>query len=158
MRYQLFRRGLRNKRLLATLDASSASDILEACEWLMFKDMHRPIEADDEFSKAETTRKKEQGGPVSASVDALALRLKTFKEQQLRQQRLAQRQWQPPRSPRNRVPEVAATPVSNSAGGGHSQEPAAQPFRGIRMSDDSRTQEGVPVRGRCNFKGHGRVV
>ncbi|EEY62558.1 uncharacterized protein PITG_14302 [Phytophthora infestans T30-4] len=36
----LFRRCLRNKRMLATLDASPASDIPEACEWLMFKDMH----------------------------------------------------------------------------------------------------------------------
>ncbi|KAG4040514.1 hypothetical protein PC123_g23948 [Phytophthora cactorum] len=36
MRYQLFRRGLNNKRMLATLDASHASDIPEACKWLMF--------------------------------------------------------------------------------------------------------------------------
>ncbi|GMF45019.1 unnamed protein product [Phytophthora fragariaefolia] len=159
MRYQLFRRGPRNKRMLATLDAGPASDIPEACEWLMFKDMHRPIEEDDEFSDAETTKKKESGRPASASVDALALQLKMFMEQQtLWQQQLAQRQWQPPRSPRNRVPVVAATPASNSAGGSHSQPPATQPFRGIRKSDDSRTQDGVPVCGRCDFKGHGRVV
>ncbi|EEY65093.1 uncharacterized protein PITG_21772 [Phytophthora infestans T30-4] len=35
IRYQLFRRGQRNKRMLATLDASPASDIPEACEWLI---------------------------------------------------------------------------------------------------------------------------
>ncbi|EGZ12238.1 hypothetical protein PHYSODRAFT_246808 [Phytophthora sojae] len=58
MRYQLFRRGMRNKRMLATLDASPASDIPEACEWLMFKDMHRPIEAEDEFSDSESKKKK----------------------------------------------------------------------------------------------------
>ncbi|GMF44893.1 unnamed protein product [Phytophthora fragariaefolia] len=124
-----------------------ACDIPEAYEWLMFKYMHRPIEDDDEFSDAETTKKKESGSPASASVDELALQLKTHMEQPtLWQQQLAQRQWQPPRSPRNRVPVVAATPASNSAGGGLSQQPTAQPFRGIRMSDDSRTQDGVRMR------------
>ncbi|OWZ19280.1 LOW QUALITY PROTEIN: hypothetical protein PHMEG_0006497 [Phytophthora megakarya] len=44
MRYPLFRRGLRNKRCLATLDSSPACDIPAATEWLMYKDMHRPTE------------------------------------------------------------------------------------------------------------------
>ncbi|GMF39094.1 unnamed protein product [Phytophthora fragariaefolia] len=100
MRYQLFRRGLRNKRMLATLDASPASDIPEACEGLMFTGIRRPNEEDDEFSDAETTKKKESDSPAFASVDALALQLKTFMEQQtLWQQQLAQRQWQSSRSP-----------------------------------------------------------
>jgi hypothetical protein len=49
MRYQLFRRGLRNKRMLAILDASPACDIPEACEWLMIKDGYRPVEEEYEF-------------------------------------------------------------------------------------------------------------
>ncbi|KAG3159399.1 hypothetical protein PI126_g7415 [Phytophthora idaei] len=52
MRYQLFRRGLRNKRMLVTLDASPAFDIPEACGRPMFKDIHCPMEEDDEFSDA----------------------------------------------------------------------------------------------------------
>ncbi|GMF48823.1 unnamed protein product [Phytophthora fragariaefolia] len=110
MRYQPFRRGLRNKRMLATLDASPACDIPEACEWLMFKDTHRPVEEEDEFSDGVPAKKKAES-PVTASVDALAQQLQTFMEQQLQwqQQQLAQRQWQPPRSPRNRVPMVNAT-------------------------------------------------
>jgi hypothetical protein len=40
MRYQWFRHGLKNKRMLAILDSSPARDIPEACEWLMVKDMY----------------------------------------------------------------------------------------------------------------------
>ncbi|KAE9018571.1 hypothetical protein PF005_g7274 [Phytophthora fragariae] len=99
MRYHLFRRGLRNKRMLATLDASPASDIPEACEWLMFKDMHRPIEEDDGFSEGDPV-KKGKSNAGSSSVEALAQQLKSFMEQQqLWQQQLAQRQRQLPRSP-----------------------------------------------------------
>ncbi|KAE8999424.1 hypothetical protein PR003_g26159 [Phytophthora rubi] len=99
MSYHFFRRGLRNKRMLATLDASPASDIPEACEWLMFKDMHRPIEEDDGFSEGDSV-KKGKSNAGSSSVEALAQHLKSFMEQQqLWQQQLAQRQWQPPRSP-----------------------------------------------------------
>ncbi|EGZ07654.1 hypothetical protein PHYSODRAFT_529398 [Phytophthora sojae] len=50
MSYQLFRRGLRNKRILACLDSGPARDIPEACEWLLAKEMSRSIEEDDEFS------------------------------------------------------------------------------------------------------------
>eukprot|EP00644_Phytophthora_capsici_P012632 jgi/Phyca11/113058/e_gw1.23.460.1 len=49
-RYKVFRRGLRNKRMQAMLDSGPARNIPEACEWLMTKDMHRPIEEDDEFA------------------------------------------------------------------------------------------------------------
>ncbi|EGZ23485.1 hypothetical protein PHYSODRAFT_436609, partial [Phytophthora sojae] len=101
MRYQLFRRGLRNKRMLATLDASPASDIPEACERIMFKDMHRPIEEDDEFSDSESKKKNKKSEEAPATT---------------------------------------------------------APFRGIRMGDDSRTQDGSPVCGRCNFMGYGRAT
>ncbi|EGZ22993.1 hypothetical protein PHYSODRAFT_253793, partial [Phytophthora sojae] len=121
MRYQLFRRGLRNKRMLATLDESPASDIPEACEWLMFKDMHRPIEEEDEFSDSESKKKnkKSEEAPATTAVEALAEQMKSFMEQQQQwQQQLMQRQWQPPRSPRNRAPVVAATPATQPAGNG----------------------------------------
>ncbi|KAI9989138.1 hypothetical protein PInf_022886 [Phytophthora infestans] len=98
IRYQLFRRGQRNKRMLATLDASPASDIPEACEWLMFRDMHRPIEEEDEFSDAALT-KKGRDTSVLASVEALAQPMKRFMQQQQQwQQQLAQNQWSAPRS------------------------------------------------------------
>ncbi|KAE9118019.1 hypothetical protein PF010_g8368 [Phytophthora fragariae] len=52
MRYQQFRRGLNNRRMLAILDSSPARDIPEACEWLMVKDMYRPVDEDDDFEEA----------------------------------------------------------------------------------------------------------
>ncbi|KAG3111314.1 hypothetical protein PI124_g8310 [Phytophthora idaei] len=77
MRYQLFRRGLRNKRMLVTLDASPAFDIPEACGRPMFKDIHCPMEEDDEFSDAGPSKKKKKDAPVLASVDALAQQMQT---------------------------------------------------------------------------------
>ncbi|ETM97694.1 hypothetical protein PPTG_24859 [Phytophthora nicotianae INRA-310] len=159
MRYQLFRRGLRNKRMLATLDASPASDIPEACEWLMFKDMYRPVEEDDEFSDDESSRKKGKETPVLASVDALAQQLQTFMQQQQQwQEQMTQNRWQGPRSPRNRAPMVAAATASTSSGNVGTVPSGSRPFRGISMEDDSRTQDGVPVCGRCRYKGHGRAT
>ncbi|KAG3112648.1 hypothetical protein PI125_g8029 [Phytophthora idaei] len=81
MRYQLLRRGLRNKRMLATLDASPASDTPEACEWLMIKDMHRSTEENDEFSDEEPFKRKKDA-PVLASVGALAPQMQAFMKQQ----------------------------------------------------------------------------
>ncbi|EGZ30374.1 hypothetical protein PHYSODRAFT_467974 [Phytophthora sojae] len=60
MRYQLFRCGLRNKRILGCLDSGPARDIPEACECLLAKEMSRPIEEDDEFSDE---KKKSSGSP-----------------------------------------------------------------------------------------------
>ncbi|GMF48865.1 unnamed protein product [Phytophthora fragariaefolia] len=67
--------------MLATLDASPACDIPEACEWLIFKDMHCPVKEEDEFSDGVPAKKKTES-PVSASVDALAQQQQTFMEQQ----------------------------------------------------------------------------
>ncbi|KAG2876405.1 hypothetical protein PC114_g24208 [Phytophthora cactorum] len=58
MRYQLFRRGLNNKR------------------------MHRTIEEDDDFSDEEPSERK-QDAPVLASVDALGHQMQAFMKQQL---------------------------------------------------------------------------
>ncbi|KAJ8548509.1 hypothetical protein ON010_g11162 [Phytophthora cinnamomi] len=73
MRYQLFQRGLRNKRMLATFDSGPARDIPEACEWLLAKELSRPIEEDNEFSEEKTSS---TGGAsattgTAASLDAL---------------------------------------------------------------------------------------
>ncbi|OWZ04445.1 hypothetical protein PHMEG_00023651 [Phytophthora megakarya] len=104
MRYQLFRRGLRVKRCLATLDSSPACDIPEATEWLMFKDMHRPIEEDDEF----VGEAKTPNAVVSnqAAIDALSLKMDAILQAQSRQQ--TQNGFYQPRSPRNRSPRVDA--------------------------------------------------
>ncbi|OWZ04522.1 hypothetical protein PHMEG_00023558 [Phytophthora megakarya] len=104
MRYQLFRRGLRNKRCLATLDSSPACDIPEATEWLMFKDMHRPIEEEDEFlGDAKTPN------AVASSQAALyALSLKVDAILNAQSQRQTHQDYYQSRSPRKRSPRINA--------------------------------------------------
>ncbi|KAI9996393.1 hypothetical protein PInf_013820 [Phytophthora infestans] len=140
MRYQLFRRGLRNKRMLTTLDASPASDIPEACEWLMIDNMHRPIEEDDEFSD-EAPSKKDRDTTVLASVNALAQQMKSFIQQQQWQQQLTQNQWSAPRSPRDRGRVMSAVSTTVPATNRQAQ-PEGLRTRGIRMDDDSRFRMG----------------
>ncbi|KAE9362285.1 hypothetical protein PF008_g203 [Phytophthora fragariae] len=84
MRYQLFRRGLNNRRMQAILDSSPACAIPEACEWLMAKDMYRPAEEDEDFddgTPAKSGSKSDQSSlllPVLDQVNALAQEVRTF--------------------------------------------------------------------------------
>ncbi|KAE9089315.1 hypothetical protein PF010_g19038 [Phytophthora fragariae] len=158
MRYQLFRRGLRNKRMLATLDSGPARDIPEACEWLLAKEMSRPIEEDNALPEEKSSG---GGGSLagissSTSIDALMMQMQTFmqqkQQQQQWQQQMMQNSWMPPGSPRNRMPTVSATTISPRAGGNGLVSPRnGRPTRGIRTAADSRTQEGAPVCGRCGY-------
>ncbi|KAE9347251.1 hypothetical protein PR003_g7022 [Phytophthora rubi] len=84
MRYQLFRRGLNNRRMLAILDSSPARDLPEACEWLMVKDMYRPVDEDEDFE--DTTPAKSAAAsetpallkPMVDQVKALAQEVRSF--------------------------------------------------------------------------------
>ncbi|KAG3109257.1 hypothetical protein PI125_g11089 [Phytophthora idaei] len=114
----------------------------------MFKDMYRPVEEDDEFSDDASTTKKKTETPVLASVDALALQLQSFMQQQQQwQEQMTQNRWQGSRSPRNRASMVATTTASSSSGNGGTAQSNYRPFRGISMGDDGRTQDGVPTIG-----------
>ncbi|EGZ26170.1 hypothetical protein PHYSODRAFT_487007 [Phytophthora sojae] len=161
MRYQLFRRGLRNKRMLATLDSGPARDIPEACEWLLAKEMSRPIEEDDEFledkkvagSASSLATATAAASETSTKLDKLAETMTTFMTQQQQwQQQMMRNEWQPPRSPRKRMLHVSAT--TSSPGSGGNAPPGNGRPRGIRKGADSRTQEGAPVCGRCGYVGH----
>eukprot|EP00644_Phytophthora_capsici_P019306 jgi/Phyca11/21907/fgenesh1_pg.PHYCAscaffold_210_\ len=44
------------RRMQAAHDSSPARDIPEACEWLMFKAMHRPTKEDDDFSDGQPSQ------------------------------------------------------------------------------------------------------
>ncbi|EGZ29600.1 hypothetical protein PHYSODRAFT_323105 [Phytophthora sojae] len=140
MRYQLFRRWLRNKHMLATLDSGPARDIPEACEWLLAKEMSRPIEEVDGFledKKVAGSASSLATATVAASetltkLDKLAETMTTFMTQQQQwQQQMVRNQWQPPRSPRNRVPNVSAT--TSSPGSGGNAPPGNGRPRGILM-------------------------
>ncbi|GMF19548.1 unnamed protein product [Phytophthora fragariaefolia] len=161
MRYQLFRRGLCNKRMLATLDSGPSRDIPEACEWLLAKEMSRPIEEDDEFPEekksAGTSSSSATASPTKTStkLDKLAETISSSVAlQQQWQRQMMRNQWQPPRSPRNRMPNVSAT--TSSPGAGSHASPGISRPRGIRMGADSRTQEGAPACGRCGYVGNSR--
>ncbi|OWZ09676.1 hypothetical protein PHMEG_00017581 [Phytophthora megakarya] len=73
-----------NKRCLATLDSSPACDIPEATEWLMFKDMHRPIEEEDEFLGNAWTPNAVASS--QAALDALSLKVDAIRNAQSQRQ------------------------------------------------------------------------
>ncbi|KAE8879511.1 hypothetical protein PF005_g20470 [Phytophthora fragariae] len=84
MRYQLFRRGLNNRWMLAILDLSPVRDIPEACEWLMVKDMYRPVDEDDDFEEAVPSKSAAASEtpailkPMADQVKALAQEVRSF--------------------------------------------------------------------------------
>ncbi|GMF42734.1 unnamed protein product [Phytophthora fragariaefolia] len=166
MRYQLFRRGLRNKRMLATLDSGPARDIPEACEWLLAKEMSCPIEEDDEFPEekksAGTSSSSATASPTETStkLDKLAETMSSFVAlQQQWQQQMRRNQWQPPRSPRNRMPNVSAT-TSSPGAGGHASPGNGRP-RGIReerVSPSSCLSNGSGSGGRDRDEVKGTVL
>ncbi|OWZ07409.1 hypothetical protein PHMEG_00020202 [Phytophthora megakarya] len=104
MRYQLFCCGLRNKRCLATLDSDPACDIPEAPEWLMFKDMHHPIEEDDEL--AGDAKALNSVASNQAAIDALSLKMDAILQAQSQQP--TRNGFYQPRPPRNRSSRVDA--------------------------------------------------
>ncbi|KAE8987555.1 hypothetical protein PR001_g22293 [Phytophthora rubi] len=84
MRYQLFRRGLNNRWMLAILDLSPVRDIPDACEWLMVKDMYRPVDEDDDFEEAAPSKSAAASEtpailkPMADQVKALAQEVRSF--------------------------------------------------------------------------------
>ncbi|KAI9981035.1 hypothetical protein PInf_010389 [Phytophthora infestans] len=49
MRYEFFLEGIRNKQMRAVLNGNMIGSIEQACRILLFKNLHLPIEEDDEF-------------------------------------------------------------------------------------------------------------
>ncbi|KAF1786647.1 Zinc finger, CCHC-type [Phytophthora cactorum] len=99
-----------------------------------------------------STKKKETEPTMLASVDALAQQLQLFMQQQQqiagkdRDRQGTMLQWW--LGPRHLLRlETVGTAQSNN-----------RPFRGISKEDDSRTQDGVPLCGRCGYKGYGRAT
>ncbi|EEY58175.1 uncharacterized protein PITG_00798 [Phytophthora infestans T30-4] len=152
MRYQLFRRGLKNKRMLAALDSSPTRDIPEACEWLMLKDMHRPVEEDDEFPDESRARTDSH----TATVNALTQKLDDFllQQQEWQHQVMEDLQSVPPAA----VPTVSAVvPIS----GGHGQLPpagGAGPFGGEERVTPSSGQVDDSSGGRVKDGGDKAVT
>ncbi|KAE9331890.1 hypothetical protein PF008_g15205 [Phytophthora fragariae] len=165
MRYQLFRRGLNNRRMQAILDSSSACAIPEACERLMAKDMYRPAEEDEDFNDgtpAKNGSKSEQSSlllPVLDQVNALAQEVRIFVKGEKEWRNKVNTQLQAPRQNSYQALSTVAAipPPAPPVRPSPPQQPGnGRQFRGIRMEDDSRAQDGAPICGRCHFLGHGR--
>ncbi|KAF4139007.1 hypothetical protein GN958_ATG11802 [Phytophthora infestans] len=118
MRYPTFQSGFRKKQMLVMLDVISASDIPEACAWLMFKDMYRLVEEEEESSEDRSIRRrKKTETQLLASVDALTQQMQScIMQQQQGQGQMMQNRWQGPRSPGNKATMVATTMATPSAG------------------------------------------
>ncbi|KAE9273681.1 hypothetical protein PR003_g29830 [Phytophthora rubi] len=165
MRYQLFRRGLNNRRMQAILDSSPACAIPEVCEWLMAKDMYRPAVEDEDFDDGTPTKngsKDEKSSlllPVLDQVNALAQEVRTFVKGEKEWRNKVNNQLQAPRQNAYQAPSTVAAipppapPVRPSP---PQQQGNGRQFRGIRMEEDSRAQDRAPICGRCHFLGHGR--
>ncbi|KAE9244414.1 hypothetical protein PF002_g7757 [Phytophthora fragariae] len=165
MRYQLFRRGLNNRCMQAILDSSPACAIPEACEWLVAKDMYRPAEEDEDFDDGTPAKygpKSEKSSmllPVLDQVNALAQEVWTFVKGEKEWRTKVNKQLQAPRQNSYQASSTVsaipppAPPVRPSP---QQQQGNGRQFRGIRMEEDSRAQDGAPICGRCHFLGHGR--
>ncbi|KAE8987129.1 hypothetical protein PR002_g22139 [Phytophthora rubi] len=165
MRYQLFWRGLSNRRKQAILDSSPACDIPEACEWLMAKDMYRPAEEDEDFddgTPAKNGSHSEKSSlllPVLDQVNALAQEVRTFVKSEKEWRNKVNNQLQVPHQNPYQAPSTVAAippPVPPVRPNPQQQQGNGRQFRAIRMEEDSRAQDGAPICGCCHFLGHGR--
>eukprot|EP00644_Phytophthora_capsici_P008768 jgi/Phyca11/131854/e_gw1.118.16.1 len=149
MRFEFFLGGIRNKQLRATLNASMVTTIPEACSLLLYKNLHLPVEEDDEFAG--------EGTPPAGMGVVASTQSQMLQQLQLMNQTM-QKQLQNPGMNHGHISAVApaATPsapgVPPSDGG---RGATLGPLR-IRLGPDTRTTEGEVVCGRCERKGCSR--
>ncbi|ETK84626.1 hypothetical protein L915_10432 [Phytophthora nicotianae] len=149
MRYEFFLDGLWNKQMKAVLNASMVTSIPEACALLLYKNLHLPVEEEDEFA-GEVTGQPRTNRAVSTESQVL---------QELRQMNQLMRTRQlGPRTPRGHVSAVAP-PTSPRAGvpiaNGNASGSTPGSLR-IRLGSDTRTTEGEVVCGCCGRIGCSR--
>jgi hypothetical protein len=142
MRFEFFLEGLRNKQMRAMLNSSMVTSIPEACALLLYKNLHLPVEEEDEFAGDVPGR---NGSKVATSEQSQMLQQLQLMNQLMLQQQSA---GTPPSNQVNPVPPVVAA-VQPSNGNGPLQ---------IRLAPDTRTTEGGVVCGRCARAGHGREL
>ncbi|KAE8895986.1 hypothetical protein PF010_g22176 [Phytophthora fragariae] len=156
MRYQLFRRGLNNLRMLAILDSSPARDIPEACEWLMVKDMYRPVDEDDDFEEA-TPAKAAAASETPAILKPMVDQVKALAQEVQEWRNKVNNELRASPQPHYAMQTMATVP---SVPPPHMQQQPprnGQGFRGICTDDDGRDQEGAPICGCCQYRGHGHA-
>ncbi|KAG3189469.1 hypothetical protein PC128_g11731 [Phytophthora cactorum] len=148
MRYEFFLDGLRNKQMRAVLNASMVTSIPEACTLLLYKNLHLPVEEEDEFAGDGTL-------PSSTSSSTSTQSQMLQQLQQMNQMILKQQQG----SGTHRGFVNAVAPTAPQASGVPTSDGNANANLGplnIRLGPDTRTTEGEIVCGRCGRKGCSR--
>ncbi|OWY94263.1 hypothetical protein PHMEG_00036058 [Phytophthora megakarya] len=138
MQYELFYDGIKIKKMRAVLNASMASSIEEACTLLLYKNVHLPVEEDDEFAEM-TTSSVTKGDSAKDELLHETQRLNMLLLQQQQNSRPA------PRFPRpsGRINATLPTPATTTTLAlPPSEGSAGRPLPNISMNPDSRTQEG----------------
>ncbi|OWZ09809.1 hypothetical protein PHMEG_00017430, partial [Phytophthora megakarya] len=150
VRYQQFCRGLRNKRCLSSLVSSPACNTPEVTKWLMFKDMRRPIEEDDEFAGDVKTQNAVASN--QAAIHAYSLKMDAILQGQSHQPTPSG--FYQPRLPRNRSSRVDVVVGSNAPTNGNGfTNSSGQPFRDYRVGADQRTYDEDSICGRYHILG-----
>ncbi|OWZ06632.1 hypothetical protein PHMEG_00021089 [Phytophthora megakarya] len=132
MQYEFFYDGIRNKKMRAVLNASMASSIEEACTLLLYKNVHLPVEEDDEFAEM-TTTSVTKGGSAKDELLHETQRLNMLLLQQQQNSRPA------PRSPRpnGRINTTLPTPATTTT---------LKPYVDVLSAKNATTVFGQP----CN--------
>ncbi|KAE9283873.1 hypothetical protein PR003_g27005, partial [Phytophthora rubi] len=97
--------------------------------------------------------------PVLDQVNALAQEVRTFVKGEKEWRNKVNNQLQAPRRNSYQAPSTVAAippPAPPARPSPPQQQGNGRQFRGIRMEEDSRAQDGAPICGRCHFLGHGR--
>ncbi|OWZ11918.1 hypothetical protein PHMEG_00014992 [Phytophthora megakarya] len=142
MQYEFFYDGIRNKKMRAVINASMASSIEEACTLSLYKNVHLPVEEDDEFAET-TTSSLTKGGYAKDNLLHETQRLNMLLLQQQQHLRPA------PRYPRpsGRINATLPTPaMTTTLALPPSEGSAGRPLPNISMNPDSCTQEGETSR------------
>lgn len=135
----------------AMLNSSMVTSIPEACALLLYKNLHLPVEEEDEFPETKTGL---SGTMADTSTQSLML-------QQLRQmnQLMLQQQQASSTSPQGHINVVAPARAQTTGTTAPQRSGTGSPPLGtlrIRLGPDTRTTEGTIVCGRCERRGCSR--
>ncbi|KAG3092338.1 hypothetical protein PI125_g17149 [Phytophthora idaei] len=139
MRYEFFMDGLRSKQMRAVLNANMVTSIPEACTLLLYKNLHLPVEEEEEFAGDGTLSPS-----TSRSTSTQSQMLQQL--QQMNQMMLKQQQG----SGTHRGFVNAVAPTAPQASGVPTSDGNANANLGplnIRLGPDTRTTEGEIVCG-----------
>jgi len=147
MRFEFFLDGLRNKQMRAMLNSSMVTSIPEAYALLLYKNLHLPVEEDDEFVGDGTSRVESK--KASSTQSQMLLQLQQLNQRLMQPQNAGT----PPSGQINAVAPTLAAVQFPSGNAGTQRGPLQ-----IRLAPDTRTTEGGVVCGRCVRAGHGREL